>query len=133
MSSAFGREFGIRHPIPTYSDSIRVASIQDRDWEKVKDSYGQGGSGYSSSSGRTYYGPQQTSTRVYGDYKYVLLWFNQESYVVQPNVKTANGIIHIIDYPFISPSDVVAGAQNQVITKALFFSLLARIMFFHSS
>jgi len=124
-SSSYGRDFGTRELIPTYSDNVRVASVQDPDWHKIKETYGQGGS--SSSYGEldpnsrigssNYYGPRQqvASGRVYGDFKYVILWHGRECYVVRPNIKTTNGIIHIIDYPFIAPSDVVAGSTGLVV------------------
>jgi len=67
---------------------------------------------YVSSGSGGYRRPQTGSGRVYGDYKHVLFWYNKEAYVVRPDIRTTNGIIHIIDLPLVSPGDVVAGAAR---------------------
>ena len=107
-SSIYGKEFGVRWPISTITDVVRIASVDDPDWETVKERYGE--VTYVSSGVGGYRRPASTSGRVYGDFKYVLLWYNKEAYVVRPNIKTTNGIIHIIDLPLILPGDVVAGS-----------------------
>jgi hypothetical protein len=109
-SSTYGREHGVRWPVSTLTDAVRVASVDDGDWEAAREKYGE--VSYVSSGSGGYRRPASTSPigRVYGDFKYVLFWYGKEAYVVRANIKTTNGIIHIIDLPLVLPSDVVAGA-----------------------
>lgn len=58
---------------------------------------------------------------------FAIHWKGHRIPVVRPNVVCTNGIIHVIDFPFLLDSDVqIGGVARQILAPSLFIFLIVK-------